>query len=96
MVEVGGESDLVESSLHRAAGVEPQRRDEVLLDVEDVAAGHETKLRWNHPNAWVWSTEQVHTPIITTEEFAAVKSRCRPGYAVPHPARNDPRLGATF
>jgi site-specific DNA recombinase len=24
-----------------------QRRDEVLLDVEDVAAGHETKLRWN-------------------------------------------------
>ncbi len=27
-----------------------QRRDEVLLDVEDVAAGHETKMRWNdHP-----------------------------------------------
>ena len=24
-----------------------QRRDEVLLDVEDVAAGHETKMRWN-------------------------------------------------
>ena len=31
-----------------------QRRDEVLLDVEDVALGHETKLRWNSPADWIW------------------------------------------
>jgi site-specific DNA recombinase len=41
-----------------------QRRDEVLLDVEDVAAGHETKLRWNDPSAWVWSAEQMHEPLV--------------------------------
>ena len=30
-----------------------QRRDEVLLDVDDVAAGHETKLRWNDQSDWI-------------------------------------------
>jgi hypothetical protein len=32
-----------------------QRKDEVLVDVEDVALGHETKLRWNSADAWVRS-----------------------------------------
>ncbi|MHB8465048.1 MAG: recombinase family protein [Acidimicrobiales bacterium] len=50
-----------------------QRRDEVLLDVEDVALGHETKMRWNDPSDWVWSTEQAHEPIIDAETFAAAQ-----------------------
>ena len=29
------------------------RRDEVLIDVEDVAAGNETKLRWNDRSEWI-------------------------------------------
>ena len=49
-----------------------QRRDEVLLDVEDVAAGHQTKLRWNPTNEWIWSAEVVHETIVSTEDFQAV------------------------
>ncbi|WP_198320538.1 recombinase family protein [Actinosynnema pretiosum] len=32
-----------------------QRKDEVLIDVEDVALGHETRLRWNERDKWVFS-----------------------------------------
>src|SRR6201985_2752380 len=32
-----------------------QRKDEVLIDVEDVALGHTTKLRWNDGDKWLWS-----------------------------------------
>lgn len=46
-----------------------QRRDEQLLDVEDVAAGHETKMRWNDRADWVWSTDLAHEPIIDVETF---------------------------
>ena len=46
-----------------------QRKDEVLLDVEDVALGHETKLRWNDRDDWVWSTDVVHEPLVDVESF---------------------------
>jgi site-specific DNA recombinase len=46
-----------------------QRRDEVLLDVEDVALGHESKMRWNHPDEWVWSEQPTHAAIIEPETF---------------------------
>ncbi|MGH3664899.1 MAG: recombinase family protein [Egibacteraceae bacterium] len=32
-----------------------QRRDEVLIYVDDVALGHETKQRWNRERDWIWS-----------------------------------------
>src|SRR5215468_10038980 len=41
-----------------------QRKQEVLLDVEDVALGHTTKLRWNPTEAWVHSDQPAHPPII--------------------------------
>jgi site-specific DNA recombinase len=47
-----------------------QRRDEVLIDVDDVAQGHETKLRWNEAADWVWSSNLAHEPIIDAEVFA--------------------------
>ncbi len=47
-----------------------QRRDETLIDVEDVALGHETKLRWNEVDEWIWSAETTHEPIIDPETFA--------------------------
>jgi site-specific DNA recombinase len=47
-----------------------QRRDEQLIDVEDVALGHETKLKWNDRSDWIWSTEVVHEPLIDAETFA--------------------------
>ncbi|MGW0520123.1 recombinase family protein [Crossiella sp. NPDC003009] len=44
-----------------------QRKDEVLINVEDAALGHETKLRWNERDKWVFSTDIVHDPVIDTE-----------------------------
>jgi len=45
------------------------------MDVEDVALGHETKMRWNEEDAWVRSADLVHEPIVTEEEFAEVQQR---------------------
>jgi hypothetical protein len=51
-----------------------QRKDEVLIDVEDVALGHTTKLRWNESGKWVWSEQIVHPPIIGREIFDQVQT----------------------
>ena len=51
-----------------------QRRDEVLLDVDDVAAGHETVMRWNEEREWTWSIEPVHEPLVSRSRL-----RGRPG-----------------
>jgi recombinase len=48
-----------------------QRKDEILLDVDDVAAGYETRMRWNEPGRWVWSDVPAHEPLITAEDFQA-------------------------
>jgi site-specific DNA recombinase len=50
-----------------------QRKDEVLIDVEDVALGHATKLRWNESGKWVWSEKIVHPPIIDRDTFDRVQ-----------------------
>jgi site-specific DNA recombinase len=39
-----------------------QRRDEELLDVDDVAAGYQSRMKWNPREEWVWSKEQTHGP----------------------------------
>ena len=52
-----------------------QRRDEVLVDVEDVAAGHRTRLRWNDEDAWVRSPGVAHEPLISPEVFEAARAR---------------------
>ena len=46
-----------------------QRKEEILIDVEDVAAGHETKMRWNTKQDWIWSAEIVHEALITDETY---------------------------
>ena len=51
-----------------------QRKDEVLIDFEDVALGHVTKMRWNDQEDWVWSAEPVHDPIIDSATFKATQS----------------------
>ena len=51
-----------------------QHKDEVLIDVEDVALGHETKLRWNPESAWIFSPKAVHEPVIDREIFDQVRS----------------------
>ncbi|MBW3556964.1 MAG: recombinase family protein [Actinobacteria bacterium] len=52
-----------------------QRREEVLLDVEDVSAGHQTVMRWNGEEQWVWSAEPVHEGLVSMETFRAVQAR---------------------
>jgi hypothetical protein len=42
------------------------------VDVEDVAAGHEFRLRWNDQSEWLWSDQPIHEPIVSSEEFEQV------------------------
>ena len=46
-----------------------QRKDEVLIDVDDVALGHQTRMRWNPTTAWIYSPEPVHPPLVEREQF---------------------------
>jgi site-specific DNA recombinase len=69
-----------------------QRRDEVLLDVDDVAAGHASRRRWNPPTQWIWSAEPAHQALVSRQTFDAVQAR-RNGRAsgTPRRARSDTR-----
>ena len=41
----------------------------MLLDVNDVALGHTTKMRWNQAGSWIYSDKIVHPPVISTDVF---------------------------
>ncbi|MCW2554857.1 MAG: Recombinase [Mycobacterium sp.] len=51
-----------------------QRKDEVLLDVANVADGYETKMRWNDKGSWVWSEKAAHEPLVSVEDFEAAQT----------------------
>ena len=51
-----------------------QRKDEVLLDVNDVARGYETRLRWNDTAHWVWSETLAQEPLVSVEDFEAARA----------------------
>ncbi len=51
-----------------------QRKDEILMDIEDVAAGHHTVMRWNETAEWVWSNELAHEALVTREIFQDVQA----------------------
>jgi site-specific DNA recombinase len=70
-----------------------QRKDEVLLDVHDVALGHTTKMRWNDEDKWIYSEEIVHPPIIDEDTFQRAQDllaarRGTPGPHKPHKSRH--------
>lgn len=46
-----------------------QRKDEVLIDVTDVALGHMTKMRWNDDGKWIYSEQLAHPALISDEVF---------------------------
>lgn len=54
-----------------------QRKDEVLIDVTDVALGHMTKMRWNEPGKWIWSEHSAHEPLIDVETFERAQAMRR-------------------
>ncbi|MGW5049717.1 recombinase family protein [Actinokineospora sp. NPDC004072] len=52
-----------------------QHRKEVLIDVDDVALGHQTVQVWSPRSTWVTSREQAHPAIVGQELFARVQQR---------------------
>ncbi|MFI6514081.1 recombinase family protein [Spirillospora sp. NPDC050679] len=61
-----------------------QRKDEVLIDVNDVSLGHITKLTWNDREQWVYSKKVVHPVIIDKDTFGRIEGklaarRCQTG-----------------
>ncbi len=52
-----------------------QRKHESLIDVEDVAMGHETLVKWNAKDAWVFSNKIVNIPLVSKDAFDQVQRR---------------------
>jgi DNA invertase Pin-like site-specific DNA recombinase len=55
-----------------------QRKAEILIDVDDIALGHETKMRWNPAQEWVYSTDRAHEALID-EAFERVQTMIAAG-----------------
>lgn len=51
-----------------------QRKDEDLLDPDDVALGHHTRMRWNAKDDWIWSAEVTHEPLVDADTFNRVQA----------------------
>lgn len=56
-----------------------QRKAEILIDIEDVALGHETKMRWNPAREWIYSAALVHDPLIDDDTFEQVQAQIAAG-----------------
>jgi hypothetical protein len=52
-----------------------QRTDEVLLDINDVALGHTSIMRWNPTSRWIVSKDVVHEPLVSDEAFELVQQQ---------------------
>lgn len=52
-----------------------QRKQESLIDVDDVALGHETKMKWNGKEKWVFSDKPVHDALVSKTDFELVGAR---------------------
>lgn len=52
-----------------------QRKQASLIDVEDVALGHVTRLAWNPAAAWVVSDELAHQALVDVDTFEQVARR---------------------
>jgi site-specific DNA recombinase len=74
-----------------------QRRDEVLLDVDDVAAGHVSRMRWNDATNWVWSAQPTHQPLVDQTTFKPSRPASPPDHhtaAAPPEQRHGPTCSA--
>jgi site-specific DNA recombinase len=52
-----------------------QRKQESLIDVDDVALGNSTRLTWNTKDDWIFSDLPAHPPLVTQEAFEHVRLR---------------------
>lgn len=46
-----------------------QRKEERLIDVDEVTLGHQTRMAHNPQDKWIWSNDPAHESIITTRLF---------------------------
>jgi site-specific DNA recombinase len=72
-----------------------QRREEVLLDVQDVAAGHRSLMRWNDEDDWIRSPDPSHEALISPDLFEAAQAQ-RKANARPGTHRNGRRTRHTY
>ncbi|HEY1619061.1 MAG TPA: recombinase family protein [Streptosporangiaceae bacterium] len=68
-----------------------QRKDEVLIDVHDVALGHTTKMRWNEDSKWIYSEQVVHSAVIDDQTFAQARLAAKNARQVERRPRTSPR-----
>jgi hypothetical protein len=55
----------------------------VLIDVEDVALGHDTRMSWNPEPEWIFSPQPVHEVVIDQDTFTKAQALL----ATPTPAK---------
>jgi hypothetical protein len=51
-----------------------QHKDEILIDINDVALGHTTKLRWNDQGDWIWSENATHEALVSAEVYTQAQA----------------------
>jgi site-specific DNA recombinase len=72
-----------------------QRKEERLIDIDDVTLGHRTTMTHNPSDEWIWSNEPAHDPLITKELFEAAqrarKQRARAYQRQERPTRRSGR-----
>ncbi|WP_236567267.1 recombinase family protein [Nocardia sp. CY41] len=52
-----------------------QRKQESLIDVDDVALGHHTRMAWNAKTEWVYSDQPAHGALISKDVFEQTQLR---------------------
>ncbi|MCA2216366.1 recombinase family protein [Jidongwangia harbinensis] len=73
-----------------------QRKAEILIDVDDVALGHETKMRWNPTREWVYSTTRAHEALVDDEAFEQVQTMIAAGAKRPDVDRKPRRSKRSY
>lgn len=65
-----------------------RRRLRSVLDIDDVAAGHVTKQRWNPEEAWQWSREPAHAALVSRDDWEAAQNVFTAGERGSQPQRH--------
>ncbi|HEV8571048.1 MAG TPA: recombinase family protein [Actinoplanes sp.] len=73
-----------------------QRKAEILIDVDDVALGHETRMRWNPTQEWVYSTTLAHEALVDDETFERVQTMIAAGARRPDVERKPRRSKRSY
>ncbi len=65
-----------------------QEKYETLIDPDDVAAGHQTRMRWRDVDTWITPAGRTHEPLVSDELAALVAGQI----ATRTPGRPKPRV----